>query len=62
MAVSSFHNTQERNGLPHGQQCIENHRVIDGLWANLYLCMACTSSSVYKNASHKRSMCNTESV
>ena len=37
MAVSSFHNTQERNGLPHGQQCIENHRVIDGLWANLFL-------------------------
>ena len=37
---TSFHKTRERNGIPHGQQCMENRRVIESLWANLYFCMA----------------------
>ena len=53
MTVSSFHKTRERNGIPHGQHCIENHRVIESLWANLYLCMAEIHHRVYKNTSHR---------
>ena len=63
METSSFHNTQERNGLPHGQQCIENHRVIDGLW-QIYIFVwlvhhqVCTRMRATKGQCATLNLCN----
>ena len=54
MTVSSLYKRWEKNGILHGQHWIENRRVVESLWANIYLCIAVIHFlSVYKNASHR---------